>query len=147
MEASRLKGSINLFRFEVTDCLPSRTWPKIMEISRRAAADEDEPKQSTVTIFSKLTKASKDRRHILEVFELSVFVPKFNASQCLPEMSVKTRSIIPIRIKKDNMKIAAVLQELFELNYKKDIAAVPQEHTITVLNLTHSVRAIRHKIQ
>ncbi|KAF7330225.1 Serine/threonine-protein kinase STY8 [Mycena venus] len=101
-----------------------RIWPKILEISRRAAAEEDKSKQSTVTIFSKLSQASKDRKHILE---------------CLPEMSAKTRRLIPKRIRKDNIKIAAVLQELFELNYKKDIAAVPQENATAVLNLAHSI--------
>ncbi|KAF7330234.1 Kinase-like protein [Mycena venus] len=101
-----------------------RIWPKILEISRRVAVEEDKSKQSTVTIFSKLSQASKDRKHILE---------------CLPETSAKTRRLIPRRIKKDNIKIAAVLQELFELNYKKDIAAVPQENATAVLNLAHSI--------
>ncbi|KAJ7841398.1 kinase-like domain-containing protein [Mycena olivaceomarginata] len=98
-------------------------WPKVKEISLHAFDDEDES-TSIVTIFARLHKASKDRKRILE---------------CLPEMSARTRAEIPKKIRQDNVRIAGVLQELFELNYKRDISVVPVEHATAVLNLTHSI--------
>jgi hypothetical protein len=55
-------------------------------------------------------------------------------------MSAQTRAEIPKKIRQDNVRTAGVLQELFELNYKRDISVVPVEHVTTVLNLMHSVR-------
>jgi hypothetical protein len=41
---------------------------------------------------------------------------------------------------KDNVKIAEMLQRLFARNaYMKDIPTLPEEHAISVLNLTHYV--------
>jgi hypothetical protein len=42
---------------------------------------------------------------------------------------------------KDNLKIVQILQTLFEIkSYKKDFPALPREHALAVLNLTHYVR-------
>jgi hypothetical protein len=50
-----------------------------------------------------------------------------------------TRSQIIDRVRKDNILVAKILQQVFELSYKKDIANIPFEHATAVLNLTHTV--------
>ncbi|KAF8207057.1 kinase-like domain-containing protein [Mycena galopus ATCC 62051] len=123
----------NIFLF-VVDCLhriggsqAERIWSRVQEISRGAREEDSEDgdeSTSIMTIFSKLRTVAKDRKHILE---------------CLPEMSAKTRAQIPEKIREDNVKIAGVLQELFNINYKRDLPTVPVENATAVLNITHSI--------
>jgi hypothetical protein len=63
--------------------------------------------------------------------------------QFLSKVQVITRAEINEELVKDNVKIAQILQQLFVVNaYAKDIPNAPEEHAISVLNLTHYVRKI-----
>ncbi|KAJ7881007.1 kinase-like domain-containing protein, partial [Mycena olivaceomarginata] len=117
----------------------ARIWPKVKEISLHAFDDEDKS-TSIVAIFARLHKASKDRKRILEVlFIYSFFAPTLTLRSACPKCLPGHVAEIPKKIRQDNVRIAGVLQELFELNYKRDISVVPVEHAIAVLNLTHSI--------
>jgi hypothetical protein len=44
-------------------------------------------------------------------------------------------------IRKDNVEISGMLQQIFQFkSVKQDIQAVPEEEAFSVLNLTHNVR-------
>ncbi|KAJ7816058.1 hypothetical protein B0H14DRAFT_1397553 [Mycena olivaceomarginata] len=101
-----------------------RLWPKVLKLSPDDDSNPGELENSTTAILAKLHKAAEGRKQLLE---------------CLPDIYFTKRSQILKQQAQDNIKIAHRLEQLFELNYRKEIVGVPREHAISVLNLTHSV--------
>jgi hypothetical protein len=59
----------------------------------------------------------------------------------LSEVKVVPWSQLNKALVEDNVKIAEMLQLLFEVrSYRRDLPALPKEHALAVLNLTHYVR-------
>ncbi|KAF8128478.1 hypothetical protein K438DRAFT_908122 [Mycena galopus ATCC 62051] len=59
---------------------------------------------------------------------------------CLAGLTVIKQAQIDEKIREDNLKIAEVLDTLFtSTSIKRDLARVPPEHSLAVLNLTHQV--------
>ncbi|KAF7341636.1 hypothetical protein MSAN_02061300 [Mycena sanguinolenta] len=80
---------------------------------------------SALSILSKLHKASLARKIILET---------------LARIAILSPPQINQRLAIDNVKIAELLQQLFELNsYKSDIPSLPQEYAWAAMNLTNDI--------
>ncbi|KAF7355813.1 Serine/threonine-protein kinase STY8 [Mycena venus] len=109
---------------------PKRLWNNLPDFSSSAESDslpvvEDDPSYSTLSLFSMLYRASQIRRKILKCFFQITVVPWSQINRALVE---------------DNIEIAEMLQLLFTVkSYKKDFPALPKEHAIAVLNLTHYI--------
>ncbi|KAJ6459024.1 hypothetical protein C8R45DRAFT_1081570 [Mycena sanguinolenta] len=101
-----------------------KMWGKVLKLSLDAGTQEEKPESSTATIAEELYNGVQDRKIILK--RLSD-IPLIKRSQIIKNQG------------QDNIKFANKLQQLFELNYRREIATVPREHAIGVLNLTHDL--------
>ncbi|KAJ6469281.1 hypothetical protein C8R45DRAFT_1016544 [Mycena sanguinolenta] len=107
-----------------------RLWNNLPDFSSLAEFDslpmaDVDPSHSTLSFFSMLYGASEIRRKILE---------------CLFEITAISRSRINEALVEDNIKVAEMLPLLFAIrSYKKDIPALPKEHAMAALNLTHYI--------
>ncbi|KAJ6556942.1 hypothetical protein B0H10DRAFT_1967479 [Mycena sp. CBHHK59/15] len=104
-------------------------WSKLHDLAPICEVDpvdvDDKSGRSTLSIFSMIHKAPEDRKRILEVLFQIRFI---------------SRAQINRRLVKDDIKIAEMLQQLFKRNaYLKEIPTLPQEHAVSVLNLTHYI--------
>ncbi|KAJ6469282.1 kinase-like domain-containing protein [Mycena sanguinolenta] len=103
-----------------------RLYNKLKEISSLTDTHvPDDATHSTLSLFSTLNTASATRRSIFE---------------CFSALENVSRTRINDALIKDNLKIARVLQLLFEIkSYKQDLPALPRHHALAVLNLTHYI--------
>ncbi|KAJ7777779.1 kinase-like domain-containing protein [Mycena olivaceomarginata] len=118
-----VRPEVNSIRLLV-ESRAERLWPKMLKLSPDDDSNPGELENSTTAILAKLHKAAEGRKQLLE---------------CLPDIYFIKRSQILKQQAQDNIKIAHRLEQLFELNYRKEIAGVPREHAISVLNLTYSI--------
>ncbi|KAJ7885332.1 hypothetical protein B0H14DRAFT_3431942 [Mycena olivaceomarginata] len=95
-------------------------------VAGEPANNTDDMNGSTRSIFSKLHQISIARKQILELFS---------------EIPMISQSQINKRLVKDNIKIAEMLERLFEFDSYKGVSSLPQEYVLAVMNLTNHVRA------
>ncbi|KAF7336393.1 Kinase-like protein [Mycena venus] len=79
---------------------------------------------STLSVFSKLYKASVARKQLLELL---------SKSQAISGAQINRRLV------KDNSRIAKMLQQLFELSSCVEDISVPQEYIFPITNLTNHI--------
>ncbi|KAJ6471774.1 hypothetical protein C8R47DRAFT_1297139 [Mycena vitilis] len=125
-----------------------RMWPKVLKLSPETNANPEESANTTTVFFSTLHKAVEARRKIQDY---------------LSDMTHMKQSEILERVRYDDIQIATKLQTLFEsnydgstniseearkrqeLNYRQKLSAVPRDHAVTAMNITHSILNGRHE--
>ncbi|KAJ7251643.1 hypothetical protein C8J57DRAFT_670260 [Mycena rebaudengoi] len=104
-----------------------RIWAELFELgaSSSSTAYQIVNDLTIPTIFNILHRASEDRKKMVTF---------------LSELPVISQGEIRMAIRQDSVRIAIILQQIFEVeSYKHDVGVVPEEEAFSVLNLTHQV--------